>query len=74
MIRDVVETAGSGVFVPPGDKISLANAVRQLKSDPGTALAMDCAGKEYVRKHYHVQTVADRFEDVFELAVNGKES
>ena len=69
VIREVVEAAGSGIFVPPGDAQALARAVRRLKSDPDTRAAMARAGREYVIQHYHIQLQADRFENVFGQAL-----
>ena len=45
VIRQVVEQAGAGVFVPPGDPSALAAAVRCLAADPPAAQA-DGAGRQ----------------------------
>lgn len=50
--RRLVEEAGAGIFVPPGDPEALAGALRQLASDPGEARAMGQRGRSYVEAHY----------------------
>jgi glycosyltransferase involved in cell wall biosynthesis len=52
VIRKVVETARGGVFVPPGDAVALADAIRQLRADPTRAAQMGKLGREYVAQHF----------------------
>jgi lipopolysaccharide/colanic/teichoic acid biosynthesis glycosyltransferase/glycosyltransferase involved in cell wall biosynthesis len=52
VIRQVVEAAGAGVFVPPGNAAALAGAVRALRSEPADGFAMGEAGRAYVSKHF----------------------
>ena len=40
VIRQVVEAAQGGVFVPPGDAAALAQAIRALADDPQRAREM----------------------------------
>jgi glycosyltransferase involved in cell wall biosynthesis len=52
VIREVVEAAGAGICVPPGDPAALAGALRELAADPGKARAMGQSGREYAEKHF----------------------
>jgi glycosyltransferase involved in cell wall biosynthesis len=45
VIRQVVECAGAGIFLPPGDAVALAAAVRRLMSSPAEAQAMGRRGR-----------------------------
>jgi len=60
VIRQVVEAAGGGIFVPPGDDAALAEAVRTLSRDPQRARAMGAAARAYVAKHFHRQQQAEQ--------------
>jgi glycosyltransferase involved in cell wall biosynthesis len=53
VIREVVEKAQAGIFVPPGDDVALAKAVESLACDPSKAQAMGLAGREYVARHFN---------------------
>jgi len=48
VIRQVVEDAGAGVFVQPGDPTALAAAIRSFAADPARGRAMGERGRNYV--------------------------
>lgn len=52
VIRDVVEAAGGGLFVPPGDDEKLAEAILDLHADPEKASRMGKLGRRYVTEHF----------------------
>jgi glycosyltransferase involved in cell wall biosynthesis len=52
VIRKVVEEAGAGVFVKPGDGIALADAVTELWQNPSEVERMGKAGREHVGEHF----------------------
>lgn len=52
VIRQVVENAGAGVFVPPGDPQAMAAAIRQLADDPAAGRRMGMAGRECVERNF----------------------
>jgi len=62
-IRQVVEEAGAGIFVPPGDPSSLAGAITRLADNPGQARRMGFAGRQCVENHF------DRAELASQLAI-----
>ena len=66
VIRQVVEAANGGIFVPPGDDQSLANAVRILEKDRKRAAAMGLAARDYVVEHFDRHQHAKDFERLVE--------
>lgn len=60
VIREVVDRAGCGIAVPPGDSAALAEAVRSLAGDRQHARAMGQAGRIYVEKHFSRRKTAER--------------
>ncbi len=50
--RQLVETSGGGVFVPPEDADSLAEAIRRLAAKPRELAAMGRSGRDFVLRHY----------------------
>ena len=61
VIRDVVEAAAGGVFVPPGDATALAEAVRSLAGNRAMAKEMGTSARSYVVKHFNRQDQAAAF-------------
>jgi glycosyltransferase involved in cell wall biosynthesis len=66
VIRQVVEQAGAGVFVPPGNAKNLAQAIRRLAADPERGRAMGMAGCEYIHKHFNRRDLAEKLALVIE--------
>jgi glycosyltransferase involved in cell wall biosynthesis len=64
VIRKVVEDAGGGVFVPPGDPAALADAMRGMAADPERARRMGTAGRAYVQQHFDRAALAAQMEAV----------
>jgi lipopolysaccharide/colanic/teichoic acid biosynthesis glycosyltransferase/glycosyltransferase involved in cell wall biosynthesis len=60
-IRRVVEAAGGGVFVPPGDDRALAEAVLALRDDRGLTAEMGRRARAYVVEHFDRRQQADDF-------------
>lgn len=58
VIRQVVEAAGAGVFVTPGDPGAMAEALRRLAGDPERARRMGLAGRAYVSAHFDRSALA----------------
>lgn len=52
VIRQVVEEAGAGIFVPPGDPQAMAAAIRQLADDPAEGRRMGMAGRACVERDF----------------------
>ena len=62
VIRQVVETAGGGVFVPPGDAPALALAVLAISTNPAVATQMGGDARTYVATHFNRADQAEDFE------------
>ncbi len=66
VIRQVVEEAGAGVFVPPGEPAALADAIRGLADKRETGSAMGLRGREYVESHFDRAELAEKLAEIFE--------
>ncbi|MCE9556551.1 MAG: glycosyltransferase family 4 protein [Planctomycetes bacterium] len=53
VIRDVIETAGAGIPVPPGHANAISDAILQLRNQPENARRMGIAGRDYVTVHFN---------------------
>ncbi|MFZ5819363.1 MAG: glycosyltransferase family 4 protein [Chloroflexota bacterium] len=60
VIREVVEAAGCGVFVPPGDPSALAEAIRELAADRERARQMGLAGRKYLEQHFSRAAIGEQ--------------
>jgi len=66
VIREVVEAARCGIFVPSGDDAALASAAKTLCEDPEKARASGRAGRSYVIAHFHRRKQAQHFVKLLE--------
>lgn len=66
VIRQVVETAGCGVFVQPGDPDALAVAIRKLAGDRAASAAMGRNGRGYVGQHFDRASSARKLAGILE--------
>jgi glycosyltransferase involved in cell wall biosynthesis len=66
VIRQVVELAQAGVFVPPGDPLALAEAIRSLAGDADGARQTGLNGRRYIEEHFDRAVLANRLEEVME--------
>jgi glycosyltransferase involved in cell wall biosynthesis len=69
VIRDVMEKAQGGIFVPPGNDRLLADAIRQLADAPEAACRMGLAARQYVEAHFERGKQADSFAAMLEQLV-----
>lgn len=51
VIREVIEASGGGVFVQPGDDVSLAKCLVELAHNPLSIKKMGAAAREYMKKY-----------------------
>jgi glycosyltransferase involved in cell wall biosynthesis len=66
VIRSVVESAGCGLFVPPGDPAALAQAVQILAADPLHCRQMGLAGRKYLEENFGRSVIAEKLVKVLE--------
>jgi glycosyltransferase involved in cell wall biosynthesis len=71
VIRDVVEEARAGIFVPPGDASALAAAVRRVMAAPDEARAMGERGRAAVCARFDRSRQAEDFERLLRELVPG---
>jgi len=64
VIREVIEAAGGGIFVPPGDPVALAETVRDLADDPDRCWRMGRSARAYVKAHFERKQQAEKLERV----------
>jgi glycosyltransferase involved in cell wall biosynthesis len=61
VIREVVDEAGGGLFVPPGDADALAAAIRTLADDPEEGRRMGRRARAHVEQHFDRRAHAAAF-------------
>jgi glycosyltransferase involved in cell wall biosynthesis len=66
--RAVLERAGAGLSVAPGNAEALAAAVRRLAADPELRHTLGAAGAEFVERHFSRRTWAHRYLHVLDRA------
>jgi len=66
VIRQVIEEAGAGVFVPPGDPAALADAIQKMAADRQTGFQMGLRGRQYVEAHFDRGELAVQLAEIFE--------
>jgi glycosyltransferase involved in cell wall biosynthesis len=69
VIREVVEQAQAGVFVPPGSPQALAQAVCEMAAQPALGQAMGRRGREYIESHFDRAVLAARLSALMEKVV-----
>ena len=70
VIREVIESAHAGLFVPPGNPAALAECVLTLFNNPTSAKQMGANARDYVVKHFNRLTIAASMEKILRDAVN----
>jgi glycosyltransferase involved in cell wall biosynthesis len=61
VIRGVVESARSGLFVPPGDSEMLADTIRGMSKDNQLVEELGLSAREYVVEHFNRHKQAEDF-------------
>ena len=62
---EIVEDGVTGVLVPPGDEVALADAIGRLVEDSAGAAAMGARGREVVEQRYTWEHVTERVLEVY---------
>ncbi len=71
VIREVVEQAGAGVFVQPGDAGALAEKVSLWQPKRSELREMGKRGREYVMKYFDRESLADRMLSLMQSTLGG---
>ena len=69
VIREVIEAAEAGVFVPPGDPEALAFTIRRLADQPEKVKQMGLNGRAYLEKHFDRPKVAEELDELLKELV-----
>ena len=66
VIREVVESAGCGVFATPGNAIELANAIRKLAANSEQSHAMGLRGRKYLEENFSRAVIGNKLVKLLE--------
>jgi glycosyltransferase involved in cell wall biosynthesis len=64
VIREVIENAGGGIPVPPGDPHALSQAILRLAQDPKLVHTMGCQARKYVEAHFERTILASKLMNI----------
>ncbi|MBI5960528.1 MAG: glycosyltransferase family 4 protein [Chloroflexi bacterium] len=64
VIRDVVEAAEGGIFIPPGNAEALIEAARDLSQNPDRGRLMGQSARAYVVEHFDRDQQAEQLTDL----------
>ena len=70
VIREVIEAAGAGLVIPPGNPADLANGLIYLADHRDEGIAMGTRGRKYVQKHFNRPDQAEKLAFLIEDLVN----
>ncbi len=63
-VKDMLDSIGCGLYVPPGDAQALADAiVRLYKTSPEERNEIGKKGKEYIMHHHNISVLTERLEN-----------
>jgi len=72
VIRQVIEDAGGGIPVPPGDPQAMAEAIRSLAENPTAGMQMGRQARLYVETHFDRTNLANQLADLIVEITEGK--
>ena len=70
VIREVVEKAQAGIFVPPGNPEALANTIKSLNNNHQMCKEMGENGRNYVEEYYDRENLANQLAIIMEQLVS----
>jgi glycosyltransferase involved in cell wall biosynthesis len=72
VIREVIEQAGAGIPVPPGNPQAIAEAALTLAQDLHAGQEMGLKGRQYLQGHFNRPALAEKLSEVFWDAIQRK--
>jgi glycosyltransferase involved in cell wall biosynthesis len=66
VIREVIEEAQAGIFVPPGDPAALADTIKECAANPQKCRTMGMHGRKAIETRFSRQALADQFTALLE--------
>jgi len=70
VIREVVESAGCGIFAEPGNPSALANAIRTLATDKEKAREIGLKGRAYLEEHFSRAAIGEKLLNLLDEMVD----
>jgi glycosyltransferase involved in cell wall biosynthesis len=70
-LKEQIDEEVTGILVPPGDSHALADALVRLLCDQPCRVSMGAAGRARVEKMYHLDSVVDAYEDLYDRLGGG---
>lgn len=68
-IPEVVVHGETGLLVPPGDPVSLADALRELLAHPERARVLGARGRERAREKFRIESIVRQHETLYEACL-----
>lgn len=69
--REIVEDGKSGILVPPGDPLHLAEAIVKLLQDPAKRAYLGMEARKRIRERFDIRMLVPEIQAVYEEALNG---
>ncbi len=66
VVREVVESANAGIYVPPGDPKALSAAIKDLASHPSKCERLGKNGRKAIIENFSREELADKFTALLE--------
>ncbi|MFO1476972.1 MAG: glycosyltransferase [Verrucomicrobiota bacterium] len=66
---DQVEVGVTGLLVPPADPAALADAIEELRADPGRRARMGAAGMARIAERFTLEGMTEAMEQLFEATI-----
>jgi glycosyltransferase involved in cell wall biosynthesis len=70
VIREVVEAAGCGIFVTPGNAHEIADAIRRLAANAEESRVMGLKGREYLEEHFSRAVIGNKLVRLLEEIIS----
>lgn len=68
-IPEVVVHGETGLLVPPGDPVALADALHELLANPERARELGVRGRERAHKKFRIDAIVKRHEDLYDACI-----
>jgi glycosyltransferase involved in cell wall biosynthesis len=64
---EIVQDGTTGILIPMGEATPMADAIKELLSDPARAQQMGQAGQQRVREHFTIDHVVQKIEMIYDV-------
>ena len=70
VIREVIEQAGAGIPVTPGNPDEMTQAILSLANDPHRGKTMGLSGRLHLQNHFNRPALAQKLADIFDDSIH----